>query len=416
MNFEHEPHHSPADTVSSGVLHEENNIFEVNQTITPYRLMEANQSIEAEHLRQEFDYNRSQSVMTLDWECPDARNWRIMGTESFYFHTIANGGDVKLVRSAANSKVTRRIAIIAHILCGGITAKKKQVSEGIYTPESDDLNGYVSGAIYHPSELQAGIQARALAEMTEKEVGALVRNHEDGTLKVLAVFNRTDGGDESHLPDNIYTNPDPELLYEIPYLKTGENPGESSELPEEWDAYLTRYNENRKKVLENDPAILERVKVHNPNAFALKTDLRAGEIWLPGIAKPGTIFRMTSPRDRIKPSNGETKTILNPHDIRLVWRQAEYIVSHATENREIPDAPFRDTDTFIIATPEYAISQRIALDFAQQPFSSEWLTDERNKVLVAQNNAGHIRRVGEMKFSLKDGLVTGFEERDAIAA
>lgn len=371
--------------------------------ITPYSLMEANQSAEAGILREEFDWNRSQGNMILNWECPDARNWRLLGAISFYFHTIANGGDPKMLRNAANSVVTKGINVIAHDPCGGLVAKMQQVSEGIHSPENDDLSGYVSGAIHHPSELQAGIQAKELAELTDKEVAAMVRNHEDGTMSVIAVFNRTDGGPVSHFPQEVFTSPDTQKHYSYPHLSP-------EELPEEWQTYMKEYNKKREELLRDDPDVLERVKIHNPQAFALKTDLRAGEIWMPGIAKPGTIFRMTSPRDRIRQVNGEKKTILNPSDLRLVWRQAEYVVSHAIENRGISEAPFRDTDTFIIATPEYSVSQQIGLQFAQQPFGLEWLQDERNKVITLQNNSGILHRAAEMRFSMRDGLVTGFEE------
>ena len=62
------------------------------------------------------------------------------------------------------------------------------------------------------------------------------------------------------------------------------------------------------------------------------------------------------------------------------------------------------------------MSQHLALNLAQKPFMHEWLKDERNKILVAQNNAGNFRRIAEMRFNIKNDHVVGFEELDAVAA
>lgn len=410
------PFFSTVDTNTEGNLPVESAEQGVRPEITPYRLMEANQSAEAHECREKFDENRRNNNLILDWECSDARNPRLLPTESFYFHTVANGGDPRKLRNALNSDVIRAATVVAHEpICGGRAAKGQQVTEGIHTPQTIGLSGFISREIDHPSVLQAGRQARRMADLVEdgnKDVAAMVRNHETGELKVLAIFNKAWEHPITNMPEELFEGPvlsNPQLDFLLPYL-------DLEDLPQEWQEYLERHEEKRLEMLRLDPDLPIKNRDHNAKGLALKTDLRAAEIWIPGIAKPGSLFRLTTPRDRIQPTNGEKTTVLNPHELRLAWEQAEYVITHAVENRGRTEGPFRDTDTFIIATPQYAMSQRIALEFAQQHFAGGWLADERNKVLVAQNNAGILRRVGEMKFSLRDGVVVGFEERDAIAA
>jgi hypothetical protein len=417
MRFEGEPVYLPSDVAFGGSHPLESSEGTLRPDITTNTLMEANHSEEAQTFRDEFDENRRNNSLILDWECSDARNPRLLPTESFYFHTVANGGDPRKLKNALNSEVIKAATVVAHEpICGGRAAKGKQVSEGIHNPQTIGLSGFISREIDHPSVLQAGRQARKMAELVDdginKDVAAMVRNHETGELKILAIFNKNGGEAITNIPEELFYGHvpvNPQLDFLLPYL-------DESQLPEFWIDYLQRHEDKRKDMLRQYPDFPQQNRDHNPRGLALKTDLRAAEIWIPGIAKPGSLFRLTTPRDRIQPINGEKTTVLNPHELRLAWEQAEYVITHAIENRGKPEGAFRDTDTFIIATPQYGISQRIAFEFAQLPFAGEWLADERNKVLVAQNNAGVLHRIGEMKFNFRDETIISFEERNAVAA
>lgn len=382
-----------------------------NQPITSYDLVWANHSKEADLHRERFEENRRAGNLTLDWECSDARNWRLTFEDTFYYHTIANGQDPRKLQRAANSDVTNLIIVTAHDPCGGRSAKNAQLIEGIHIQDNSKLGGYISCEVDHPSVIQAGVQAKKLAQLTEKRVTAMVRNHETGELQVLAEFNRTDNGKTSQLPEETFDKPAPKSALKddtIEYLS-------SDEVSEEVWEYYKRYEDKRLELLAEKPHLPQQLKVQNPRMLKLATDLRAAEIWIPNLAGPGNIFRLTTPRDRIQSVNGEKTTDLSPLEIKLAWAQAEYVITHAVKNRGVKNEPFSDTDTFLIATPEYTMSQGLALNLAQKSFMHEWLSDERNKIIIAQNNAGHLRKVSEMRFKIENREVTAFETVDVVA-
>lgn len=385
-------------------------IKELPQEITPEVIMNANQSTEVEENLRIYNENRRDPTVGLifEWDCIDARIIRPLPVESFYYNTIANGGNPEKIQHAVNSPVTRFALVVAHEpVCGGRMAKNQQVEKGISSAsESEGLSRYISDEIDHPSVIQAGVKAKELAQLTSKLVVALVHNHEDGTRKVLAVFNRNDGGYTSLIDDDIFENPAPQSpLYDhlLPYLPPGE-------LPQEIQLYLDKYERARKALLDANPHAYIKMKNHNPRIGKIGTDLRAAELWIPDLAQPGEIVRFTVPRRKIPRINGDKKTILNPKDIELIWEQAEYVMTHSVESRKANSGPFRDTDTFIISTPDFALSQEIALRLAQQPFAQPWLMDERNRLLVIQNKTGEVRKVSQMHYTFRDGDVVAFEE------
>jgi len=382
------------------------------RTITPYDLMNSNQSNETAIYRERFEENRKAGKLTLDWECSDARNWRLTFEDTFYYHTIANGQDPGKLQQAANSDVTDLVIVTAHDPCGGRTAKNTQLVDGVHIQDTSKIEGYISCEVDHPSVKQAGVQAKKLSQMTEKRVAAMVRNHETGELQVLAEFNRNDSGIISRLPEDTFDKPAPKSAIEddrIDYLDFNE----VSDVV--WE-YHKRYEDRRLNLLAENPKLPQQLKVQNPRMIKLSTDLRAAEIWIPHFAGPGNIFRLTTPRDRIQLVNGEKTTILSPFEINLAWAQAQYVIGHTVKNRGLQNEPFSDTDTFLIATPEYTMSQSLALNLAQKPFMHDWIKDERNKILVAQNNAGNFRRIAEMRFKIENESVAGFEEVDAVSA
>ena len=115
-----------------------------NQPITPYDLMDSNQSTEASMYRERFEENRRAGRLTLDWECSDARNWRLTFEDTFYYHTIANGQDPRKLQQAANSDVTNLIIVTAHDPCGGRTAKNAQLVDGVHIQDTSKIEGYIS--------------------------------------------------------------------------------------------------------------------------------------------------------------------------------------------------------------------------------------------------------------------------------
>jgi hypothetical protein len=383
-------------------------IKELPQEITPEVIINANQSTEVEENLRVYNENRRDPArgLVLEWGCIDARIIRPLPSESFYYNTIANGGNPEKIQQAVNSPVTKFALVVAHEpVCGGRIAKHQQIEKGI-SSDSEGLSRYISDEIGHPSVIQAAVKAKELAQLTSKLVVAMVHNHEDGTRKVLAVFNRTDGGYTSLIDDDILENTKPQNPLDdhlLPYLPL-------SELPIELQLYLDKYERARKALLDANPHAYIKMKNHNPRIGKIATDLRAAELWIPDLAQPGEIVRFTVPRRKIPRINGEKKTILNPKDIELIWEQAEYVMTHSVESRESNSGPFKDTDTFLISTPDFALSQEIALRVAQQPFAQPWLMDERNRILVIQNNAGVVRKVSQMRYSFKDGDVISFEE------
>lgn len=384
-------------------------LHELPAVITPDVIMNANHTLEVEENLRIHNENRNNAEMGLafEWDCIDARIVRLLPEESFYFNTIANGGRAEKVQRAVNSLATRFALVVAHEpICGGRSAKNDQVRDGIYTPEKEDLSGFVSREIDHPSVIQAGVKAKELATLTSKQVFALVHNHEDGTRRVLAAFNRKDGGRKSVVDEAIFNSPQmqsPDNDHLLSYLPF-------DELPQDLQEYLVRYEEKRQALLTTNPNALIKMRDHNPRFAKIATDLRAAELWIPSLAQPGEIVRLTVPRRSVPRVNGEKKIYLHPSDLDQIWEQAEYVMSHSVASRKAGRGAFRDTDTFLIATPKYGLSQEIALKLAQQPFAQPWLMDERNKIMVIENVAGRLRKVVEIRYTFRDGDVVHFEE------
>lgn len=402
----YQPFEDAPDAIVGGTSLEVKNTPELPQVITPEVIMNANQTQEVEDNLGEFEYNRSHSLLAFDWECIDARNVRLLANETFYFNTIANGGNPEKIRDAVNSRVTKFGMVVAHGPdCGGRRAKKGQVESGIYVPDFLGLPGYVSREIDTPSVIQAGQKAKELSLLTTKQIAGMVRNHEDGSLRVMAVFNRNDGGLTTAMDEDLFT-PGKDIAIrddEMEYMAF-------DDLPEDILEYLIRHEEKRNALIETHPQGIDKMKEHNPRIAKIATNLRAAEVWIPDIALPGEIVRLTVPRKRVSLHNGEKQTLLNPQDALVTFEQAEYVIGNAVKNRGVEGAPFRDTDTLLIALPQYDIAQQLALQLAQQSFAEPWLDDERNKVLVAQNNDGHLPLVTELKFKRRHGQVIGFEE------
>lgn len=378
----------------------------------PYHFMEANQQPEVGDNLRAFDQNRAAENITLEWDCIDARKVQLLSQETIYFNTIANGGDPRKLDAAANSPVVKRILVVSHDLCGGRFAKAKQVSQGIHTPDQKNLSGFVSREIDHHSVIQAGVQAKKLSKLTPKQVTAMVRNHEDGTLRVLAVFNRTDGGISSRLPDELFDKPvpvDPDRDHLIPYMLL-------DELPEDLQEFLVRHEKERQALFATHPEGIPKMIGHNPRIAKIATNLRAAGLWIPDIAQPGEIVRFSVPRNKIPAENGFKTTVLRPEELQLVRQQAEYVIGNATENHGIKGAPFRDTDTIFIATPRYELSEEIAFQLAEDPFIHPWLTNEQNKIMLAQDSGGILHKIAEIKFKIVDGEVIATEERDPVFA
>ncbi len=384
-------------------------IKEIPQEITPEVIMNANQNTAVEENLRIYNENRRNpdGGLVLDWSCIDARIIRPLSLESLYYNTIANGGNPEKIQQAVNSPVTKFALVVAHEPgCGGRMAKREQIEKGLLFTQNEGLHRYISDEIDHPSVIQAGVKAKELAKLTSKLVVAMVHNHEEGTRRVLAVFNRNDGGYTSLIDDELFENPALQNTLDdhlIPYLPL-------EELPEELQLYLDEYENARKALLEAHPNAYIKMKDHNPRIGKIATDLRAAELWIPDLAQPGEIVRFTVPRRKIPRINGDKKTVLHPRDIEIIFEQAEYVMTHSVESREANSGPFKDTDTFLISTPDFALSQEIALRLAQQPFAQPWLSDERNRILVIQNNAGRVRKVAQMHYTFKDKDVVAFEE------
>lgn len=380
--------------------------------LLPRDFMQANQQPDVKDNLRLFDENRLNENITLEWDCIDARKVQLLPWETIYFNTIANGGDPAKLEAATNSPVVKQVLVVSHDLCGGRMAKSQQVSQGIHTPDLHNLSGYVSREIDHPSVIQSGVQAKKLSRLTSKQVAAMVRNHEDGTLRVLAVFNRTDGGIPSNMSDEIFDKPapvNPEHDSEIPYMKF-------DSLPEDIQEFLMRHEQERQVFFAAHPQGVPKMIEHNPRIAQIATNLRASNLWIPEIALPGEIVRLTVPRHKIPKVNGEKTTVLNPKELQLVWQQIEYAIGNAIQSRGVQDAPFRDTDTVFIATPRYELSEEIAMMLAEHPFIHPWLTDEQNKVIIAEDRSGLLQKIAEIKFKINDGEVTACEERDAVFA
>ena len=380
--------------------------------LLPRDFIQANQQPEVKDNLKLFDENRTNENITLEWDCIDARKVQLLPWETIYFNTIANGGDPAKLEAATNSPVVKQILVVSHNLCGGRIAKSQQVSQGIHTPDLHSLSGYVSREIDHPSIIQSGVQAKKLSRLTSKQVAAMVRNHEDGTLRVLAVFNRTDGGISSNMSDEIFDQPapvNPEHDNEIPYMKF-------NSLPEDIQEFLIRHEQERQAFFAAHPQGVPKMIEHNPRIAQIATNLRASNLWIPEIALPGEIVRLTVPRHKIPKVNGEKTTVLNPKELQLVWQQIEYAIGNAIQGRDVQNAPFRDTNTIFIATPRYELSEEIAMMLAEHPFTHPWLTNEQNKVILAEDRSGILQKVAEIKFKIDDGEVISCEERDAVFA
>lgn len=378
----------------------------------PDHFMQANQQPDVQGNLRLFDENRSNENITLEWNCIDARKVQLLPWETIYFNTIANGGDPTKLEAATNSPVVKQILVVSHDLCGGRLAKNQQVSQGIHTPNLHSLSGYVSREIDHPSIIQSGVQAKKLSRLTSKQVAAMVRNHEDGTLRVLAVFNRIDGGISSNMSDEIFDQPapvNPEHDNEIPSMKF-------DSLPKDLQEFLIRHEQERQALFVAHPEGIPKMIEHNPRIAQIATNLRASNLWIPEIALPGEIVRLTVPRHKIPKVNGEKTTVLNPKELQLVWQQIEYAIGNAIQGRDVQDAPFRDTNTVFIATPRYELSEEIAMMLAEHPFIHPWLTNEQNKVILAEDRSGILQKVAEIKFKINDGEVIACEERDAVFA
>lgn len=381
-------------------------------TLFPRDFMEANQQPEVQDNLRSFDENRTRENITLEWDCIDARKVQLLPWETIYFNTIANGGNPQKLNAAVNSPVVKRVLVVSHDLCGGRMAKSQQVSQGIHTPDLHSLSGYVSREIDHPSVIQSGVQAKKLSKLTSKQIAAMVRNHEDGTLRVLAVFNRTDGGIPSNIQDEIFDQPapfNPEHDNEIPYMSF-------DSLPEDIQEFLVRHEQERQALFAAHPQGVPKMIEHNPRIIQIATNLRASNLWVPEIALPGEIVRLTVPRHKIPKVNGEKTTILNPKELQLVWQQIEYAIGNAIQSRGIQDSPFRNTDTIFIATPRYELSEEIAMMLAEHPFTHPWLTNEQNKVILAEDRSGILQKVAEIKFKIDEDEVVATEEYNPVFA
>lgn len=378
--------------------------IEVLKPITAQMLIDANTTPEARENRQRFTVSKK----VIDWECIDARNVRLLATETRYFNTIANGGEPEKLKNAVNDPNTLFALVVAHGPdCGGRNAKKQQLTNGIYTAEADGLSRYISDEVEHPSVLFAGVQARRLSMLTNKEVAAMVRNHEDGSLRVLGIFNREDGKPSSNYPDEVFdqdpTMLDPTADVDIAYLT-------DDQLTDQIRDYLVRHEEKRKELLDGNPDVLQHLKDHNPRIIKFSTDFRAAEVIIPALATPGNIVRLTAARERRRMVNGQKRTYLDPRELELVREQAEYVITHAVKNRGKETGSFRDTDTFLILTPDYNLSQDFALSLAHNEFMHPWLADERNKLLLVQDNQGEFTCASEVKIEINNGRVVGMRE------
>ncbi len=384
----------------------------LSKRITPEALLESNHSRLAVDRRQEFDNRRSNGTQGLIWLCDDARVWRL-DPGSVYFHTIANGGSAESLRNAINSSGVKFGIVMSHGPdCGGRLARQLHVKNG-HQPSRRGITGYIDKAVEDHTNLQSVRKAAELAGKTPKQVAAAYQNHLTGELHFFAVYNRTDGGRESHIPLlDILGRPTPAS---IPHDRSFEALS-YEELPVELQTYMQLREKRKKEELARHPHLLDGLQVQRPPLIKIGDNLRSAEVWIPDFAFPGATFRMTVRRTRERGQDGQKATTFSPNDIEHLGDQLEYPIYHATVNRGNPEKPFSNTDTLLIAVSDLSRGTGVATDLAKRDFMPAWLSNEENQVLVAENHAGVLTQVAPVRFKIVNNEVRGWEVGPIIKA
>ena len=376
--------------------------------LTPEFYMEQNQSLKAERLREEFKESKARGEMDYELNCADARIVRVNPAHTWADNTIANGGDPRRAGKLLQSPRTRSARVVAHDRCGGRAVRNWQLEHGMFYVPTPDSAGFVAQEIKHPSVAQAAIKAEQLSRMTNKEVTAWVLNTLTGERRPLAIFNRKDKGISHRLPQHIFdTRRPPSPLHddEIEYLELDELSDTERERAEE-------YNKAKDALFAANPELSRKLGVQNPGAIKYSLGMRGAEILFPDTL-PGDIFRVTGPRQRFE-ENGQKKTDVHPASLREAWRQAHYPIAEALAHREVPNTPFRDTNTFLVITPDYRLSIKIALDLVQQPFMIPWVNQEQTNIIVMQENSGKVRIAGEFVPKMRNGYAAEYKIENEV--
>ncbi|MCL6096554.1 MAG: hypothetical protein M1444_02605 [Patescibacteria group bacterium] len=377
--------------------------------ITPEMLLLDNKSQDSRRLRIEWNALRADGQLALEWDCDDARNH--MSLRIAQIRSISTGGDEESYESYEglyNDNGVRIIAVVFHYDketekkgkapegCGGQGVKGKQQANE--APTLGGAYGYVDKKIAHRDPLiQVLKSADQISKYTSKPILAAARDHLSGRISPVAFFQQREGEpqliysavrvgnvlDGSYKPEEIYANGVPVLDKSDPILK-------------DFFMYFAENDYEVRKLAEKYPDLRDRMKVQNPDALVISTQVRPlRSKYYTTFEDPNKAFEITIARCR---KTLEASTRITNKAIQEVLEQAHYAMTHALDNRGKEGKEFRDTRTVLIETTHIDESRKIAQALAETEFGARWLSEE-NDVIIAEVRGGEIvdNKIGYFK-------------------
>lgn len=368
--------------------------------ITPEMLLLDNKSHDSRALRMAWNALRADGQLVLEWNCDDARNH--ISPRVAQIRSISTGGDEESYESYQglyNDKGIRIITVVFHYDretekkgkapegCGGQGVKGKQQANE--APISGGAYGYADKKIAHKDPLiQVLKSADQISKYTDKPVLAAARDHLTGKIRPVAFFQQREGEpqliysavrignvlDGSYRPEEIYANGVPVLDKSDPMLK-------------DFFLYFAENEFEARKLAERYPDLRDRMKVQNPKAIVISTQVRGlRSRYSSTFSEENEAFEITAARCR---KTLEASARINNKAIQEALEQAHYAMAHALDNRGKEGKEFRDTRTVLIETTHIDESRKIAETLAETEYGARWLA-EGNDIIVAEVRGGEI--------------------------
>ncbi len=355
---------------------------QIKEPINPQHLLEDNYSDKAGENIEKILQLRKEGQLILLMGCSDAR--LILPDDVYQIRTISATGPRSPWEKPLNYGRTAGVIIMDHLYCGGLLAKA-QLPENIL--DDDTALGFVKDHVWTDDPIvQSILTGSWTASRTQKPVLSAVQNPYDGSVYIQGAFNNGEQTEHKTIPTyKLMQRYIKEKLYgdEIPQLRPDLVLSIFSNI-------LGRLPEKVKLIAESVGDLTTYQGTQDPEVVAVTSNLKALSARFPALfGLSNTVFQVSLRRQSLD-IEGELET----NDVREVFRQIHYPLSHCIENNKSEGRlPFKSTRVLYLETGDMKDSLRLAHRVKRRREVQEWLDLPGRVIIAAQAVRGRIQQI-----------------------
>jgi hypothetical protein len=354
--------------------------------ITPDLLLSDNQSEYARSLREYWEDQQDQGLLTVVFKCSDKRPvfWV---PETMNVSTVATSGDKTPFTDALQHQLGA--VVLGHYDgetltkikspdgCGGRDGKRNLAHLdrriGLWVQDKVEDSDLTTDLMFHGARV---------AQLTDKPVYVLAQDHLTGLTLPIAIY-RDQGKDVTTSTPLI------DILHAIRHDKgyeaiyaNGMPQLDEKYWPDDLH-YLIEAHNNNLAMFKQAEGYRDNQKTQNPDFLYISTDMRQTMVTFPAMA--GRAFEVIMPRMPNK-DQGE----INQEIVELASEQAQYAIMQAVKNAEDPRAAFSLMKTIFINTRNPKLNDAIVRSLLEDEWTKKYLQLEGTNIISGTFKEGNL--------------------------